>query len=30
MKLADMAALLETLKELDLAVKRRPYLESTL
>jgi 2-dehydro-3-deoxyphosphooctonate aldolase (KDO 8-P synthase) len=30
MKLADMAALLETLKELDLAVKRRPYLEDRL
>jgi len=29
MKLAHMAALLETLKELDMAVKRRPYLETT-
>jgi len=28
MKLAHMAALLETLKELDTAVKRRPYLET--
>ncbi|HEX7965953.1 MAG TPA: 3-deoxy-8-phosphooctulonate synthase [Gammaproteobacteria bacterium] len=28
MKLAHMAALLETLKELDTAVKRRPYIET--
>jgi 2-dehydro-3-deoxyphosphooctonate aldolase (KDO 8-P synthase) len=30
MKLADMASLLEVLKELDTAVKRRPYLEDRL
>src|SRR6185312_10778042 len=29
LKLANMDALLETLKELDMAVKRRPYLETT-
>jgi 2-dehydro-3-deoxyphosphooctonate aldolase (KDO 8-P synthase) len=28
LKLANMAALLETLKELDTVVKRRPYLEN--